>query len=389
MFRSPLFPIGLTVFVDVLGLTIVIPLLPRYGEQLGASTIVATSLFSVYSLCQLLSGPALGRLSDRIGRKPVLLASQLGTLVGFLVLAFADSLWMLFLGRILDGLTAGNLSIAQAYISDVTKPENRTKAFAIIGIAFGTGFMFGPAISGILADRYGLSAPFFLSAALSALSVIATATLLPKVDVKPHEAEAKGRLDYLKELFAREAPRNRLLEFFFFALSFATLNGGLTLFLERRFGYSIAEAGYVFAFSGFVGAVVQGGIGRLVKRLGDERLSLVGFVSMALGFFLLAPTTVLPALLVVIVIASFGSAVTRPTLTTLLTKSVGPTEQGAALGVSQSVNGMGQILGPLVAGWLIGHELLAGYGLAAGLFAAIGAVLCLRRERPAPSAPVG
>ena len=151
--RSPLLPIFLIVLVDVLGFTIVIPLLSLYAEKFGASPLVATTLVSVYALCSLISTPIIGKLSDRYGRKPLLLVSQAGTCGGFLLIGSAHALWMVFLGRILDGLTAGNLSLAQAYISDHTAPENRAKAFGVIGIAFGIGFMAGPGLGGYL-DRY-------------------------------------------------------------------------------------------------------------------------------------------------------------------------------------------------------------------------------------------
>jgi MFS family permease len=390
MLRSPLLPIFLTVFVDVLGLTIVLPLLPFYAEHFGASPFVVGSLAASYAICQLLSGPALGRISDRVGRKPTLLVSQMGTFVGFLTLGFAQALWMLFLGRIIDGFTAGNLSIAQAYISDVTKPENRTKAFGLIGVAFGTGFLLGPAISGFLARRYGYSAPALGAAFLSLTSIIVTSTLLPRVVPRPPEPgspAAQGRFAYLKTLFGRAAPRRRLLEFFAFTLAFSTLVGGLALYLERRFHYDVENTGYVYAFSGFIGAVIQGGIiGRLVKLLGEEKLTLIGFAFMSIGYSCLGLAFELVVLLALIVVSSFGSAVTRPSITTLLTKSVGRDEQGAALGVSQSLASVAQIVGPLTAGWLIEHELLGAYGLAAGGFAICGVIL---RSLPEPRIPAG
>jgi MFS family permease len=382
--RSPLLPIFLTVFVDVLGLTLVLPLLPYYAEHFGASPFVVGALAASYALCQLVSGPILGRISDRVGRKRVLLVSQMGTFAAFLTIGSATSLWMLFLGRVIDGVTAGNLSIAQAYISDVTKPEERTKAFGLIGIAFGTGFLIGPAISGFLAQRFGFAAPAYGAAGLSFLSMIVTVSLLPKVVPAPPIAgspAALGRSSYLRTLFQRTVPRRRLLEFFAFTLSFSTLVGGLALYLERRFGYDVEKTGYVYAFSGFVGAMIQGGlIGRLVKVLGEEKLSLIGFVSMAMGYTFLGFAYVLPVLLLLIVFGSFGSAVTRPSITTLLTKSVGRDEQGAALGVSQSLASISQIVGPLTAGYLIEREQLLAYGLAAGLFAVAGAVLRLLPE---------
>ena len=166
--------------MDVLGLTLMIPLLPFYAERMGASPAQVGWLIGIYAACQLVSGPILGRLSDRMGRKPLLIVSQAGTCIGFLITAFAPSLSILFLARAIDGATAGNLSLAQAYISDVTAPEERTKSFGIIGIAFAMGFLIGPAISGILA-QYDYRYPVFGAAALSFLSIVTTWILLPSV----------------------------------------------------------------------------------------------------------------------------------------------------------------------------------------------------------------
>src|SRR5207247_7772541 len=180
MKSSPLLSIFLIVLVDVLGLTIILPLLPFYAESLGATPSTVGLLVSAYAICQLLAGPPLGQLSDRVGRRPVLLVSQMGTFVGFLILASARTLWVVFLARVIDGLTAGNLTVAQAYISDVTKPEDRAKSFGIIGIAFGLGFLIGPAVSGLLA-KYDYRYPIFAAAALSATSILTTYLLLPAV----------------------------------------------------------------------------------------------------------------------------------------------------------------------------------------------------------------
>ena len=402
MLRSPLLPIFLTVFVDVLGLTLMLPLLPFYTEHFGGSPTTVGLLIASYAFCQLISGPIRGRRSDRIGRKPVLLVSQMGTCAAFLMIGLSNGLVMLFIGRMIDGLTAGNLSIAQAYISDVTRPENRTRAFALIGIAFGSGFLIGPAISGIMAHRFGYASPAFAAASLSLLSILLTATLLPRNPIRPEEevvpaatprAEpavaprpapaTSGRSLAFGKFFSRPRPRRRLLEFFAFTLSFSILVAGLALFLERRFGFNVENTGWVYAFSGLIGGFVQGGlIGRLVKRLGDARLALVGFATMAIGYCLLGLAYRIPVLLVLVAVSGFGVAVTRPTLTTLITKSVSREEQGAALGVSQSLSSIGQIIGAFVATGLIQRDLLGAYGLAAGAVALVGVLLGLQPEPP-------
>lgn len=403
MLRSPLTPIFLTVLVDVLAMTLVLPLLPYYAQHFGASPLVVTVLAASFAACQLISGPILGRISDSAGRKPTLLVSQMGTFIGFLLLGSANSLWMLFAGRIIDGLTAGNLSIAQAYISDVTEPENRTKAFALIGIAFGAGFLLGPAASGFLAHRFGYAAPAFGAAGLSLTSIVVTWSLLREPSRRPIEIKegaitgaeedpqrarkGRGRIAQITWFFGQPTSRLWLLEFLSFSLAFATLLGGLALFLERRLDFNVEQAGYVFAFSGLVGGLLQGGMGKIVKRVGEERLVMLGLLFMAGGNALLAITWSVPTLLVAVFLGAIGGAVVRPSVTTLITKSAERTEQGAILGVSQSITSSSQIVGPLVAGWLIQHGKLSAYAIAAGSFALIGGLrLLLRRAATAPKA---
>src|SRR5215510_8112035 len=190
--KSPLLSIFLIVLVDVMGLTIILPLLPFYAESLGASASVVGMLVSAYALCQLIAGPPLGQLSDHVGRRPVLLVSQIGTFIGFLMLAFARSLWLVFLARIIDGLTAGNLTVAQAYISDVTEPQNRAKAFGLIGVAFSLGFLVGPALAGFLA-QFSHQYPIFAAAGLSFTSIMCTYFLLPTAPLHPKPADEKAR----------------------------------------------------------------------------------------------------------------------------------------------------------------------------------------------------
>lgn len=373
MLRSPLLAIFLTVFVDVLALTIAIPLLPYYAKHFGASPLVIGVLGASFAVCSLLSGPVLGRLSDRFGRKPVLLVSQLGTLVGFLVLGFAQNLAMLFVGRMLDGATAGNLVVAQAYISDVTKPENRTKAFGLIGISFGVGFMAGPALSGWLAKHHGFAAPAFAAAGLSLASVLATAFLLPPTEVHaPHErARPRGFSSYVAD--PRTGPV--LLAFGGFLFSFSIVNGGLALFLGEKLRLDVGETGLVYAFSGLVGAFLQGPVlGKLAARLGEGRLVQLGLGAVALGYSLLGLVESVRPLLFVVAMSSLGVAVVRPAATTLLTKAVHVSEQGAVLGVSQSISATSAVVGPLLAGALIDRRLFAAYGAAAAAFAVAGLV---------------
>jgi DHA1 family tetracycline resistance protein-like MFS transporter len=300
------------------------------------------------------------------------------------VLGFASSLPMLFLGRALDGATAGNLGIAQALITDVTRPEERTRAFGIIGIAFGIGFLFGPAASGWLATHHGLGAPPLVAAGFSALSILLTATLVKEPVRAPTAPREGGRMAALTSFFRAAAPRARLLELFCYAFAFSQLTGGLALFLLRRLGYGVEQTGYVFAFSGLVGGLAQGGIGRVARRLGEARLARTGFVLMTLGYAGLALVFDLPALLLAAGVASLGAAITRPAVTTLLTQAVEPSDHGAALGVSQSMTSLAQVGGPLLAGALL-H---AGWPSAWALSAAASASLGLLAGASATARPV-
>jgi DHA1 family tetracycline resistance protein-like MFS transporter len=382
--RSPLLPIFLIVLVDVLGLTIILPLLPFYAEHFGASATQVGMLISTYALCQLIAGPILGRMSDSMGRKPLLIVSQLGTLVGFLILAYSTSLWMVFVARVIDGLTAGNLSLAQAQISDVTEPENRARAFGIIGIAFGVGFLIGPAISGFLA-QYSPQYPIFAAAFLSASSVVCTATLLQKVT--PHAGDDSGpagkRLGIFEwaaysQYFARPELGRLLLQFFFFAFSFAMLTSGFALFGERRYHYGVKEVGYVFAWVGFLGIILQGSLMKpLVKKLGEQKLVWTGFAGNMVGYGLLAWSRTLPQLLTATTVSSYGNGVLRPSVTALITHQAGRREQGVVLGLTQSLTSISQIIAPLIAGamiqrgwlsaWAIGVAVVCLFGLLSSL----------------------
>lgn len=389
---SPLLPIFLIVMVDVLGLTIILPLLPFYAERLGASPTVVGLLVSTYAACQLIAGPVLGQISDRVGRRPLLLVSQVGTFIGFLILAWAGSLWIVFLARIIDGLTAGNLSLAQAYISDVTKPEDRAKSFGVIGVAFGIGFLIGPAISGFL-STFGYQYPILAAAALSATSILCTYFLLPSAPVIPESEMRDGAplpagrrlrvLDWANyaTYFKRPALAPLLWQFFSFAFAFAIFMSGFALFAERRYTWNghpfgVKEVGYIFAYVGFLGIILQGGlIGRLVRRFGEVKLVDSGFISATVGFALIGFTYRIPSLLAASTLASFGTGVLRPALTSLITQRAGREEQGVVLGLTQSLMSVAQIVAPIIAGFLIDRQLLTTWALVGAAVSAIGVVL--------------
>ena len=383
--KSPLLPIFLIVSIDVLGLTIILPLLPFYAEKMGATPAVVGLLVSTYALCQLIAGPILGRMSDHMGRRPLLLVSQLGTFAGFLLLAYSKVLWLVFLSRVIDGLTAGNLSLAQAYISDVTKPEERAKSFALIGIAFGMGFLIGPAISGFLA-QFSYQYPIFAAAALSAGSILSTYFLLPATPPAAADSATPRKFTLLDwgnyARYLREPGLAPLLwQFFAFAFTFSLFMTGFPLFAERRFEwhghpFGPKEVGYVYAYLGVLGVILQGGLmGRLVKVFGEMKLVRAGFFFAMAGLAALGFTHGIPLLLVVAAAASIGTGVNRPALTSLITQKAGRSEQGVVLGLTQSLNSISAICAPAVAGFLIDHSLLAIWALLAAAISGVALLL--------------
>ena len=384
---SPVTAVFLIVLVDMLGYTIILPLLPFYAAKFGASPFTIGLLFASFAICQLLSGPILGRLSDRMGRKPLLMLSQVGTCLGFLIVCFAGNLFWVFVGRILDGLTAGNISLAQAAMSDHTAPRERAKAFGKIGIAFGIGFLIGPALSGFLA-QFSYQAPILVGAGLSALSIAATYFLLPQdAPLKKSEAASEKapfrifEVQSLINFFRIPHVRLRLIQIFLFILSFATYTSGIALFANRQLTingqpFGPSEVAYLLAYGGLLGIILQGFIvGKLVHHFGEQKLVKAGFISMAVGFAILSFAHRLPLALFALTFASFGHGVLRPSLSSLLSQSATRHEQGALLGVSQSMQSIAQVLSPLIGGYLIDRSMTASWAVSASIFAGIG--LCM------------
>jgi MFS family permease len=327
-------------------------------------------LATTFAVCQLLSGPFLGRVSDKYGRKPILMVSQFGTFVGFIMLGLANSLPIIFLSRIIDGATAGNLTIAQAAIADVTPPEGRAKAFGVIGIAFGLGFLIGPAISAALAPL-GVHYPAYGAALLSLTSIFATWRLLPESKTHVDSSLVIKSSRRVLGFFKQTTMRWLLVEFLIFGFIFAGFTSGFALFAERRFTYAgkpfgASEVALLFTYSGFLGLIFQGLIlGRLVKRFGEAKLVFAGFLSMAISYFLLASADSIALLVLASTIGSFGTGVIRPALTALVSQAAGPREQGAALGATQSLVSMGQIFAPLISGGIINASAMHPLALAA------------------------
>jgi multidrug resistance protein len=363
MKRSPLVVIFTTVFIDLVGFGIVIPVLPFYAEgtRFNATPRTVGLLFASYSIMQLIFSPVLGRLSDKHGRRPVLLISIIGTGIGFLILGFATTLWMLFVGRILDGITGGNISTAQAYIADITTKEERAKGMGLLGAAFGLGFIFGPAIGGIL-SQWGVWVPFLFAAGLCFANATLLYFTLPETVTADHPARtlaAGGRgLSQLIESLRQPRLGFVLIIYFMFIVAFSIMTTTFSLYTMFRFGYDAKHNGYLFAYVGIIAVIIQGGlIGRLVKRFGELPLVIVGALFFAGSLF--AVPFVGPqfggllALLIGGGIFSAGNSLATPSLTSLASKSVGRGEQGSVLGVTQSVASLARAVGPSLAALLI------------------------------------
>ena len=366
MKRSPLIVIFITVFIDLVGFGIVIPVLPYYAEgtRFGATPREVGLLFASYSLMQLFFAPLLGRLSDKHGRRPILLISLLGTAAGFLILGFATTLWMLFLGRIIDGISGGNISTAQAYIADVTTEEDRAKGMGLIGAAFGLGFVFGPAIGGVM-SRWGIHVPFLFAGALAFCNAVLLYFTLPETVTPDHPARVSAAMGrgWHRVITALRNPRlGFVLTIYFLSIvAFSIMTASFSLFLMFRFGYDAFHNGWVFAFVGIISAGIQGAlIGKLVKRFGEPILVIAGTLMFSASLFaspFIGPTAgVMGGVLGILItgaVSAVGNALNAPTLTSLASKSASASEQGTILGVTQSVASLARAVGPAIAAFMI------------------------------------
>ena len=362
MKRSPLLVIFITVFIDLVGFGIVIPVLPFYAEgtKFGATPREVGLLFASYSVMQLVFAPVLGKLSDKYGRRPVLLISLLGTSLGFLILGFATTLWMLFLGRIIDGISGGNISTAQAYIADVTTKEDRAKGMGLIGAAFGLGFVFGPAIGGVL-SRWGINVPFLFAGTLAFANAILLYFTLPETVTPDHPARASaasGR-GWGQLIASLKNPRLGFVMTIYFLsiVAFSIMTAVFSLFMMFRLGYDAFHNGWVFAYVGIISAIIQGGlIGRLVKRFGEPALVIIGSLLFSASLFATAfigPAIGLMGILLTGAVSSIGNALNAPSLSSLASKSADAGEQGGVMGAMQSVASLARAVGPSLAAFLI------------------------------------
>ena len=358
MNNKRLFSIILVVFIDLLGFSLILPLLPYYAETFKANQTTTGILIASYAVMQLIGAPILGRLSDRFGRRPVLLISVFGTFLGFLLLGFANALWMLFASRILDGLTGGNLSVAQAYISDVTDEKSRSKGLGMIGAAFGLGFIIGPVTGGLL-SQWGYAVPAFAAAVISFINLILIYAWLPESLTEEKRSQMTEKrpaitLNALIVAFQRPFTGSILITRFFFGLAFAIFQTIFSLYALAKFNLTARDTGFVLTYVGVLSVIVQGVlVGRLTKQYREDILITVSVVLM--GFSLLG-WALAPSLLWVYVImtpTALSGGLLNTLLSSTLTKAVAPQEIGGILGLSSAVESSTRIIAPLLGGLLL------------------------------------
>ncbi len=354
--------IFLVVVIDLIGFGMIIPLLPFYAEHFEASPAVVGLLMATYSFTQLLAAPFWGRLSDRIGRRPVLLISMTGAALAYVWLGFAESLFVLFAVRAAGGAMAGNISAAFAYMADITTPANRAKGMGLIGAAFGLGFIAGPAIGGILAGADPVHADFqtpaFAAAGLSFLALVLALVRLKESlspEIRANAAsnqQGKGRGKFIATL---RRPRLGLMILLIFIVTFvfAGMEATFAMWSRRQFGWGPEQNGYLFAFIGLLSAMIQGGlIGRLAKQFGEARLIRQGAVALACGIGLIPFADSLPMLLMAMTILAYGFSVVTPSLNSLISLQVSEGEQGEIMGITRSASILARVIGPAWAGLL-------------------------------------
>lgn len=407
MRRTSLFVLFLTIFIDLLGFGIVIPLLPFFAKQYGASGTWVGIVVGIYSAMQFLFAPVLGRLSDRIGRRPVLLVSLTGSFVGYVLFAFAGSLWGLFFARMVAGIAGANIGTAQAYIADSTSFEDRAKGMGLIGAAFGLGFILGPPVGGILSSwgtQMGQRPNFLPGVVAATLSIVAfsVAFFVLGESKKPGTGVRRGRPPQFDletwRILRRSAALSLVIgAFFLVVFAFAGMETTVTLFARERFAFTARELGYFFGFMGVIVAVIQGGlIGRLTRRVGEQALIMAGTLSFLAGFVVLPliydPRLLWPTALLVAV----GQGLCYPSMNSLVSKTAPVDHMGSIMGLSASMGSLARMLGPVIFGflWDVGNARGAFWSCALAVLIASILAMRLRKIRitehrdPEPAASV-
>ncbi|MDB6129378.1 MAG: transporter [Verrucomicrobiales bacterium] len=400
MKKPSLLVIFLTVFIDLIGFGIVLPLLALFADKFGASGWVIGALMASFSAMQFIFAPFWGGLSDKIGRRPVLLVSIFSSVIGYAIFGFASglsgttALVGLFIARILAGIGGANITVAQAYIADITPPEDRSKKMGLVGMAFGLGFIVGPIIGGLCLDKFGITGPGWVAAGLCLLNVIFAYFRLPESMDPANKLAAPKRPRFAQWRHTLSQPKVGLLILIFFLATFcfACFETTLGLLVSKNFnlditvkGHHASEIVYLFAYCGIVGAFVQGGaIGKAVKKLGEPKLIILSLLMVAVSLPPLPYCTTWVPLLIMLGILSIGSSLTRPPVFGMISNLTSASEQGVTLGVAQSMGSLARIFGPLFAATLFTLHPTWPY-MACGVISALTAVIAVPKLLGTPS----
>jgi multidrug resistance protein len=357
--RSPLLLMALTVFIDLMGFGIILPLLPFWAEKLGATPFEVGLILTIYAVAQFLFTPLLGRLSDRYGRRPVIILSLLIEAASFALTALAGSLPVLLIARFIGGVGASNMSSAQAVVSDVTPPEGRARGMGLIGAAIGMGFVVGPAIGGVLASS-GQVVPFWAAMGVALVNALLVLLFLPETRkqraLEPDAAaapQASGMLGSWRRALSSPALARLIGINFLFTFAFTAMEAVYPLFTQRVFHWEATQNGYVFTYVGVVIVIMQGGlVGMLVKRFGEQAILVSGLLVLAGGLLLLPVSQTLAVMLIALAVLSAGDGAVAPTTSALLSFASPVESQGETLGIAQGVAGLGRVFGPVAAGFL-------------------------------------
>jgi len=398
MKKASLLALFLTVFIDLIGFGMVIPFLPFYAREYGASGLAVGAVVGIYSIMQFFFAPIWGRLSDRIGRRPVLLISLTASLCGYALFAFARSFVVLLLSRLVAGIGGANIGTAQAYIADSTTLENRAKGMGLIGAAFGMGFILGPPLSGILStvgEHHGLAGnllPGLAAAGMSAIALMVAFFVLGESKTTVGEIRSRIPPQFDPKIW-RLVRSNRplaliLAALFLTLLAVAGMETSVTLHARDRFNFRQLDLAKFFIFMGLIVATIQGGlIGRLAKKVGEKTLASIGAASLTLALALIPSVYLVPLLYAVAFFIAIGQGLTYPSLTSLVTKTTDPSQHGSILGIAAGLGSLARFLGPIIAGFL--YDLFQARGsFYAGTVFVFLALLATLRLRSMPLVPV-
>lgn len=390
--------------MDLLGFGVIIPLMPIYARQFNASPLEVTLLFAIYSACQFIASPLLGAASDRYGRRPVLIVSQIGSAVGYLLLGVVTQhpwhaakmgLWLVYLSRVIDGLSGGNISTAQAYIADVTTTETRSHGMAMLGVAFGVGFAAGPFLGGIFGEHHA-SWPAYIAAVFSATAALLTFLKLPESMVhKPSEAHLWLHPSTFAPVLKNAAIFQLLLVGFLAMAAFVMMESSVVMFLADRFHWGPRYASWFFAFSGVIIIIVQGKFFRpLVKVFGEWNLAIAGPILVAAGMAGYIEAGLRPMLTILLIggtLNAGGRSLWQPSFSSLLSKFADPRQQGIVFGLFQGLGSLARVAGPITAGLVYETRLGIGPFIVAAIILIILAAwtLILRTRHPLPTAEEG